>query len=373
MKRGQITLFIIVGIVVLFVAAFSMYIIAAIEHREPIIEEPPEQLQDRLCLRSAAEGALRTVGLQGGTNEMQSTVLANGEQVRIGIRQGSRVTSEQFSNPATAWFGSLNLQPLCLANGPNRPNAGLDETNTCLPGTYNVFQPVTDVLQYQVKVFTEQNLEAAGCNQGPVTVVFGGDDVTVFTANTTARIPVRFKRMYNAAYMVALAEMKTITFNADGATTIPGCDETSYRNECLFNGMSVTAVDEGSIRVVTIADSVRQLEGEPFVFRFAIENRYPVITSLPAQPIAVTADNTAAPTTITVSSADPDEDSISVTCQLDSGDPLPNWITCANDGTIRFTPTCIDSNTEFTYTVTDSHGASTTTPMTTTVVRSSSC
>ena len=74
-KKGQLTIFIIVGIFLLFSAALIIYIRQAVtEYKPPVeiaLEVVPTELQPLQkfvteCIQSTATDAIRTAGMQGG-------------------------------------------------------------------------------------------------------------------------------------------------------------------------------------------------------------------------------------------------------------------------------------------------------------------
>ena len=337
MKRGQITSFIIVGIVIIFVLAFAVYISYLLGAKPPKIDVPPEKGNLRVCLEQASRLSLVQVGLQGGTASAVSHgfVLTPAENVSINIISGNPVA---VNAPAFAkWYGLLKFQPLCLRQGTNRPNASLNNENDCLAGTYQIDQPDTDVLQAELERLITVKASACGVS-GPITVTFGANDVTVQSTNVSAIIPIRFKRVYNAAFMLARKDATDATFDKRNPTTVLGCIEPANNNNCLLAGMAVNMTQAPGASIVEIVDTAKPVPvtNQPFIFRFAVANRAPAIVSvapsLPPMDPQVWQLAPGVPIDITITSADPDEyDVLTITCTK------PNWITCTTTQTNDFT------------------------------------
>jgi hypothetical protein len=279
-KRGQITLFIIVGIVVLFVIGGSIYIFSALQPQPslsgPLTEESTE------CLERASTQAITEMLRVGG--------IRDSEDHAVSIVTDHAIRAEEYLG-GYHQYGNYSYKPLCLYNGENRPNADLDFSNSCMTGTYQLFEQNTDVLQYALERNIEQNLITEDCAQrGAVKVLLGGEDVIVRVENQTARIPVRFKKLFNAAYRITNEEMTNLDFNMDvDSKTVLGCPEPLYGNKCILPGMDVKTEHKGEYAHITITDSKSLIYSDPVALTFEIQNRHPVRTQL-LSPQTITAE-----------------------------------------------------------------------------------
>jgi hypothetical protein len=321
MKKGQITIFIIVGLVVLLAVGFGMYIITMLDVEEPVIATNVDVDASR-CLQQVSERALQSLAQRDTTSDV--IVLADGSIVRVGVKDSGEP------------LGRYTLQNLCLRGGLNAPNAAGDNTNSCFAGTYQRFEPNEQVLQYQLQEHIAREYAVLCGGEVTVAVIFSGDSVTVSTANATTTIPVRFKRIYNAASMIARAEVLKEESDLSDVTSVYGCDEPAFSNECILPGMIVSTRMDAEATIVQVSDTQSIVNSEPLTYQFAILNRYPVITA-PIEVSVPTAaeDGSTTTTTIPVHAFDPDDEPLEITCDTTA--------TCTPDA-ILVTPTACESS-----------------------------
>jgi hypothetical protein len=352
-KRGQITLFLIVGIVILFVIGGSIYIFSALQPQQvlggPLTEESTE------CLERASTQAITEMLRVGG--------IRDSEDHAVSIVTDRALWPQEYL-AGYHQYGNYSYKPLCLYDGENRPNANLDNSTSCMTGTYQLFEQNTDVLQYALERNIEQNLITENCTQrGAVKVLLGGEDVVVRVENQTARIPVRFKKLFNAAYRITNEEMTNLDFNMDvDSKTVLGCPEPLYGNKCILPGMDVKTEHKGEYAHITITDAKSLIYSDPVALTFEIQNRHPVRTQLlsPGQnPIAVEHYHPGfgSPTQVKTPMPDPDEEIPTEIkrCQLylgaeppdDYEDTYKEWIECSaakergvTMAIIEFSPEC---------------------------------
>ena len=301
MRRGQITAFIIIGIVALFSVGFTIYLINTISSNSAKINVQKQSTGVHSCVESAAAAAILQMGAQGGTDGGQAMI--NGGAMQIGIK-------------AYEDLGYVNLQPLCLAGGPNRP--GIDLSRTCLSATYQTTEPDASVIQNYLDRTIQTNIKYCGV-QSKVTVIYGGDDVSIITDNVSVQLPFRLKRVFNLAFAVAQMDTSDVSFDKRTVTSLGGCD--GQFGECVFPLMFVTSQRvNGDYSIVRITDTAANhiIGGKPFVFQYAVEDRPPAFTDYPSTTwhyYSDTGDNKY----VTVSVADPDEDEITVSCSTPAG------------------------------------------------------
>lgn len=321
MRRGQLTSFIIVGIVILFVLALAVYYVGVLKQQTPVIDTPAEKGNLRACLEQSLDLAMLTVAAHGGTdlqngNGVRLTRAGQtaAEDFRLGVQQYPHAIPNAYQL-GYAQSGTLNFQPLCLARGPNRPNTAGSTANDCLSTSYQTTQPDDAVLQYQLALLTSANAEQCGVVD-PVQVLFGADDVTATAGNITVRNAGRFKRVYNAARAVARVDVLDALFDKRSATSVGGCLEPSANNECLLAGMVLSVSHEQGVDIVSITDTARTVAGQDLVFSYAVANRPPVFigyepSTLPLVGITIPPS----PATVVIHAADADEfDVLSASC-----------------------------------------------------------
>lgn len=365
MRRGQITIFIIVGIVLLFILGFAVYMLRLVQ--VPGVELEPGPTDDRSgCLERVSEHVLLTAA-SGGANP----------RIRVG---GTTVVppTQYFFYPLTdaeyqnyrdvVQFGIYKFEPLCLLHGPNRPNASGNGWSSCMSGTYQLWHESDDeTLQHYLQQEINRALGDANCSvYGEATVILGTDDVTVSTRNASAVVPMRFKRLHNAAVRIAQADISSIAYDLTRPAQIFTCDEPLLGNICILPEMNVS-VQHGDVHIVSVNDSYRRINGVAPVYRFAIENRAPVIFTYPnagaggSPPYApaaaqmLTADynpqtGRSSPMRIDVVSKDPDDEALRGVCsELHGGNTRVQPFTdsdvievaCRESGIFITTPACI--------------------------------
>jgi hypothetical protein len=369
MRKGQVTLFIIVGIVILFSLAFGVYLMSSIQAPDPEFT-PVQNTEVKACLEQVSEQAVEDILLRASTGAPSELTA---EQVRIAIRQGSPLTVEQYQASVYKQLGLFNLQPLCLADGPNRPNAAGDGMNSCFSPTYQLFEHDTEVLQHALQEAIRAYMADACGQYGQVTVIFGGDDVTVRTENATATVPVRFKRIYNAGFVLLQQEVMNLEHDLR-SPLLPGCDEPANGNDCLVPGLAVNADTSVPNTLITIVDSATKLHGQSPYMRLVIENRHPVITAVTGST-AATGKPSPSMQAIIVTHLDPDEDDVTVIVS-----PQPGWLNVVTDDTVRphvtrleLTPSCSAVSTTLLVRVRDEHGSENTRTIPITVTQDSTC
>lgn len=301
--RGQITIFIIAGIAMVLILGLVVYLIGNASHATPKLEVQPSDAAVQACIEQATAVALEELGQSGGYAD--GTFLGT-NRISYGIRAAS----------SSNLFGQVTLDPLCLRNGPNRPNADGDGNNSCMGGTYQVFQPDNQVIQYQLAQSIQNHLSGCGYNR-TVNVLFGIDDITVQTESETVRLPYRIKRIYDAAFRIAQQDTQDAFYDKRSVSSLLLCPEQRNNGDCFFSGMSATSSIVSGVHVVSIIDAGRQIQGAPFVFEYAVEDRPPVFFlgetgSEQYQTQTVTVDPSTEPIVLRV--VDPDEDTLAVTC-----------------------------------------------------------
>ncbi len=137
--------------------------------------------------------------------------------------------------------------------------------------------------------------------------------------NFTSIIPINFARMYSFIAMIAQQDSQNLSFDMSSATT---------------NNFIVTVKENFSKKddVITVQDRIGKIDGKPYNFKFARANRYPALEFL-----NVTLNKGQSITAIAPKAIDPDEDGIIFTYFVNGtliSNPSERIITegdCAND------------------------------------------
>jgi len=355
-KRGQLTLFIILGIVLLFIFGFLLYARGLAEKKDiekEITKTPSDYLQpERLnkyvstCLDDVTKQGLLLIGLQGGNIfESQNGTIKLEFVKYIPLYYYNTSTNVSYgliwdtSNPdffppnanfilpyypgidlnLLSYYGNNNLSYLCQPNGPNQETsrAGVERLKgeTCLfpdgtkqgYGANSIQEQLSLYIAKKLKeciVFsniTELNEKIVEQGDYKVSVLLGSDDVLV-----TATIPlklieegnlinkqytfsslqkVRLKKIYEFAHDFVELDKKNLKFYKTNLTQLlyvlsyrymPGFSVSFSCPFCNYTDNFGYKNDQ----VVTLMDSNSKLYGNDYIFRFAIQNRYPVLENI---------------------------------------------------------------------------------------------
>jgi hypothetical protein len=345
----------------------AIYFGVIVKSQKPTIGIEPDRGNLRTCLSQSLDQAITAAFEHGGTAPDPSnsvTVTLPGDlgpaptNIRFGIKQDDLLTGPNYE-PGRVQSGVLALQPLCLLQGPNKPTPGTPNGNDCLPGTYQRDQPDDQVLQYTLALLTSANANVCGLND-PVLITLGADDVTATAGNISVHSDARIKRLYNAAFALALADTRDPLFDKTKVTVLPGCFEPGTQNNCLMPGMVISSVsttdqDGKPVDILTVTDTQRKVAGRPLSMRFAVQNRPPVITSitLPATPTVNIEPATYPATDFTLSQGN------SLTLQLTAADADEHdtiTLSCSSNQLDVSCPATISPGVPATLTVTDVAG-----------------
>lgn len=380
MRRAQATAFAIAGIIILVLLS-GLFALRAHVQGGTIEGQIDAVLADfalstvqthiESCLRLAAEDRLRKAGLQGGFVFAPTEAAVPGHPPRAGmdylplsmgaehletaygIRE-SRLASnpsdantypapgEDFDSYTYTYFGTPTLPKLCDRHGPNREDfggPGRHDTQTCLPGTYTVFDGEPNIQADLGDAIAEDLAACLGADtafssrQGQLIVegapranVTWGDDAVTVEADYPARITLsagrstthrltfsvrlnaRFKALYNFAYVLIQRETRDIRFDvATDWARVP----TDLRGLVVLLHPDVVEADTNcpecpgaDDNLVYLQDSASDLGGQPLIFQFAIQNRRPDLNRIPPPPPTVAAG----PYAIRLEARDPDDE-----------------------------------------------------------------
>ena len=363
-KRGQVTVYIIIGIVILFLAILLFYFRGTTEKEmgmqelvraqkipkeaRPITNYVTTQLDD------ATKKGLLFIGMQGGyiyesqgvphvqdpTGEGSDFIYDNNYKVSYDIyKQDSDLFNFYFHEPwPYPWkkfpnvggeyfpagfniFGINNLPPL-NGHDPISIQSQLREF-------------ITNYLRDKINliIFDEQGFEIdANVNKINVSVIIGENDVIVFLeyplginktiTNTITNVSyfytnpqIRLKKVYNFVYDIISKDTVDILFNITNINNIPSYIEgiNIKKNESAYclNG----CCDD----LIIIKDNKSMLYAKPYTFQFARGNRYPALHYLDIPMLQFEGYSNAVITEddINPKADDPDEDVIDFTYEPD--------------------------------------------------------
>jgi len=339
-KRAQVTVYIIIGIVILCLAISLFYLKSLtrgnigmqeiVKSQKIPNEVKPITNYITISLDDAAKKGLYLIGMQGGyLNQSQggSIILDNTNSildnenytVYYGItRQKSQYSFLYWPNPPNyPWknfpyytsnyqnpyfyssfniFGVNNLTPL---NGSNQ-----DSIESQLK------EYITKYLEDNINltIFEEQGFDIdEDINNINVSVLIGENDVTVFleyplgikkrTSNIITNISyfytnpqIKLRKIYNLAENMITKDIMDISFDIT---------EISILDNYLPDA-DVEKTEYGPNDIIIIRDNSSMLYAEPYTFQFARENRRPALRYIPPTAIPINILN--------LKADDPDED-----------------------------------------------------------------
>ena len=363
-KRGQVTVYIIIGIIILFLAILLFYFRGTTEKEmgmqelvraqkipkeaRPITNYVTTQLDD------ATKKGLLLIGMQGGyiyesqgvphiqdpTGEGSDFIYDNNYKVSYDIyKQDSDLFYFYFHEPwPYPWkkfpnvggeyfpagfniFGINNLPPL---NGPDPISIESQLTEF-----------ITNYLRDKINliIFDEQGFEIdADVNKINVSVIIGENDVIVFLeyplginktiTNTITNVSyfytnpqIRLKKVYNFVYDIISKDTVDILFNITNINNIPSYIEgiNIKKNESAY------CLNSCCDDLIIIKDNKSMLYAKPYTFQFARENRYPALHYLDIPMLQFEGYSNAVITEddINPKADDPDEDVIDFTYEPD--------------------------------------------------------
>jgi len=343
-KRSQVTVYIILGIIILFVAILFFYLRGTTEKVESMQElvraqKIPEEVRPitnyvTTQLDDAAKKGLLLIGMQGGciyegqgglTRDDTKSILYNKNNVSYGLyKQKIEYISFYQPNPPnypwhkfpytldinSGYFGVYNLPPL-TGSGPSIQ----------LQLEYFIINYMQENIDLMI-IFNEWGFDIdADINKINVSVIIRENDVTAFleyplgirkkSDNRITNVSyfytnpqIRLKKVYNFTDFIINKDITDILFDINN----PDNDKDDISIEKIENAYNYDDI-------IIISDNKSMLYAEPYTFQFARENRYPAlryiaipkITFFGAQAI-MNAEITE--TRINPEADDPDEDEI---------------------------------------------------------------
>ena len=358
-KRGQITIFLLVGIVLLVAFGFLFYLYSAFSSSS-FSEAQQEEISlanvrsgelEQIfssCLQTAANSVLYDAGLQAGllyesqngphkiptkhilhvfdTSEVQvpfgvSQIGTTGAALDVepplpyyplqptapqGIAYTLAEIESEFGATAALW-GRNTLPKLCQQGGPNSRsqdrrgasclsgtvgisdsiqrgihNATLERTRACITAqTEHIKELSRDVIFGVTKldvVYTDSSVLFTLNIEGDVFF----ENFAIRLSEVTYNAPARLLRMYNLAYRVIEHEIRSVLFDMRrDYVEVIGCQYTN-NTYCYDSQMSIALIEDVSgvykgSQIYMITDEGSTINGRPYRFAFAVENRRPML------------------------------------------------------------------------------------------------
>lgn len=323
MKRGQITLFIILGVIILasflFLFAISNFIAEQQleQQRQKIVQHPFDativQRFTSVCVDDALKKGIELLGKQGGYifgSGEQPEFITAGEKVVAGITY--RVQSplypclEQFASAAPAFcrygdytgitqYGTVQLPPL---DGGLYSVEGIlgsfiaNYVKNCI--NVDSFAADAGFTGYTVKLEGEpavsvdfRDTDTYVTVDYPVSVDIGDGELSRYVL-FESRVPVRFKQLYTAVLDAAHKEVSNASFSLDDAqqffTVNSARVQEAVKLRQLSPAVSIRAEQIGRDKLYTIEDPASRIANKRFVLRFAQKNRPPALEFVRKNP-----------------------------------------------------------------------------------------
>ncbi len=308
-KKSQITLFIILGIVLLFSFTLLYYASSLSTENQTDTNNVQSLVKSSLlnsyitkCLQRVAVDGMLTLGNRGSKIYLASSdkkLDHNGKPVLYGITKSELPSWKRFPFPFQQtvipfpYFGKDNMPALCDTNGPNLARLNYQP---CI--SYST----QDSIQTQLKTYVELNLDRCtnldalftGIEHGKpsVEVIIGEEDI-------------KFKLDYSVNYSTDRQRFQLRDFNYGISVRIKKfhefvkavikSDTTDTDFDIIEDYKELPEYEDGfSIRKAPVAGSFADLimiddfssiiDGHAYSLRFARENRAPVIKDIEIKP-----------------------------------------------------------------------------------------
>ena len=343
MKKAQITLFIILGIVIIIV--FSMVFYAKtlfIERRSPgeeVKDVRTDTIRDFIndCLKNDLEEAVLLLGKQGGyIYERQGGVSFRGDTIKYkGDDVVYRITK---LDPKAMWdvpfypclnFGTQNskycffthnsesifgraiylspckheiIQPYFICSAPNYVDSAEEQIEKFIETKIQdcELSNFESDFGYRIQTYSP-SADATISNRGVsvrlnYSIIIDTQNGKVKLDKFKAKVNVRLKLIYDIVNSILGHDTNNITFDIVRGAEDFGIDGLSFKKEKLGNGDFI----------FTIEDSKSKIRGSNYIFQFAIKNRIPALDHIND----ITIRKSDLPYTIEALGFDPDEEPV---------------------------------------------------------------
>ncbi|MGM5483728.1 MAG: hypothetical protein ACQER9_02310 [Nanobdellota archaeon] len=347
-KRGQISVFIILAIILLVFFFFIMHIrntIEMLESEENVKKEVDKFSDNKLplkkffdqCIISKSRKTIDDIMIKGGAID-ENEVLKKGYYFTTGInstpytyakiplnidsRYGFNTTSSfgvknGFFNSGEKYpfFGKIVLPKLCNKDGINSVKS--DSINySCIPRSYNIgdedinltiqsrlqdniknnisgcIAKASDIELYDFKIEGNGNVSSLFSDNGVIIFInysiYDNEDKSYLAKGLRYEFPLRVKKLYNTAYKVMQKEIKDFSYEIKEGQ-VKEDNYISINKTTVDSGILVSMIDykSKSLYNKNIKNEL-DINEEFLSFNFFIENRRPFIE--PVDDININSD-----------------------------------------------------------------------------------
>jgi len=308
-KKGQITIFIILGIIIVIAFAFVFYL-SRVEVTETKLES--EILKDEIiriyitsCLEKTSDDGLELIGMQGGviyhyqiSNEYKGGSILDdsfGDKFVI-TYDGYNVA---YAVKKTTGLGISMLKPLCNKEGINKWNlSGYSyscETYDIYPFRQNAQNYLEDYINEKIKdCVKEEDIKEMGYDVElgiPDSKVLIGEDDLKITLDYSVNIGVKGRKVsrlldFSINPKIRLKKLHESASHLTGYHDLQSGENSGevYENEFNIRSFSTEdldinkeIIDGNSYFIIKLTDSKSIVNGKKYVFQFVIEDRDPFL------------------------------------------------------------------------------------------------
>lgn len=347
-KKGQLSMFIIIAVLILFVFGlgsliYKMTNLTFEEKVEKAVERTKEKASENyisVCLKDSTEEAVRWVARRGGYAGQLGNGFGGPQHTSLNIAISNESLTPAPEYPYEGFsifrgepfaFGKKYLPFLCQKGGPNDLNV-TEYARRCPAGAYGV-----DSIQKDLSLIIADGLKNCVNTEsmdmsGEFEVEFADDDPAVRiiygeggmlaeasypfifkkddesmtkTVEFTYEVPIRFKKIYGLADYLIRNDLYYIDFDMSRDFFTQTRRSSDY-DEAMR--IMIEEMEDNKTDIIHILDNRSVLDGKAVDFRFARQNRPPVLEPLPEEMSLSLTDGLK----FKIQALDPDEDEIYV-------------------------------------------------------------
>jgi len=311
-KKAQITIFILIGLILLIIFGFLFYLVNIRSQSESIINIEkitsdvlkPEVIEKytTLCLDDALEQGLILIGKHGGyINVSENYLEFNDEKVHYSILAGS--LAEQY-----------NLPPI---KTPFRDSIvkslkGYIEKNTKECTNFSALEKIPELSNYEISDGTPEAEirfapeEVIVILTYPVNFTYPNAKPVKKFVRFVSKADVRFEKIYNAVEQLVEKEVYDPYFDI-----IEDKEESNnFLRISSDANIEKISIPEQASSLFIITDDASNIDNNPFVFRFARKNRLPILEA--PEELIFDEDDYGDPQKVLLNITDPDEDELTL-------------------------------------------------------------
>lgn len=319
LRKSQVTLFMILGLILVIIVVALLFVLQSLDFEQTSSTTGKDLFTQKAaldaCVRQHAMDAIELLGVQGGVIYADQGGPFNPDPQRYVVLQGiggdgadvfhrvyKGVVPHPSLDPPPAYpsenqdifvlqqlyglgiWGSRNLPRLC--------DSTLQSTQGCPPRGIG-FGPTT--VQRQIQTHIRSNLHTCQDREGNaydwsgvlVDVRMNLDDLRIFLSNvsfldqpdTAVVLNIRLKRAYTILSRIVDDDVASVLFDKRyDVYGIAGCNF-QEGNSCFIDGFDYSVVRDvlDGVDILVLSDNASIVNGKPFVFMTAIDNRPPAL------------------------------------------------------------------------------------------------